>query len=132
MECYEYNTCGLYYKHVMTVNDDSSVINKWSFKLIDGARVIIYDRNRLIIQAHGYTARVDKTVKSWLSIVFKFRASRAICTFWHLTNVSLFGPSSLHTTTLGSSLIIGTCGRSYKNFYSRERKELYRINQIYC
>ncbi len=43
--------CGLYYKHLMIVNDDSSVISKWSFKLIDNPRVIIYDRHRFIIQA---------------------------------------------------------------------------------
>jgi hypothetical protein len=45
--------CGLYYKHVTIVNDNSSIINKRSFKLIDDARVIIYDRNRFIIRATG-------------------------------------------------------------------------------
>ena len=35
------------------VNDDSSVVNKQSFKLIDDARVVIYDRNRFIIPATG-------------------------------------------------------------------------------
>jgi hypothetical protein len=40
-------------KHVMIVNDDSSIVSNWSFKLIDDARVIIYDRNRFIIQATG-------------------------------------------------------------------------------
>ncbi len=44
------DTSGLYYKHAMIVNNDSSVINKWSFKFIDDARVIIYDHNRFIIQ----------------------------------------------------------------------------------
>ncbi len=43
--------CGLYYKHVMIVNDDSSVVSKWSFKLIADPRVVIYDRHRFIIQA---------------------------------------------------------------------------------
>ncbi len=43
--------CGLYYKHVTIVNDDSSVINKWSFKLIDDPRIVIYDRHKFIIQA---------------------------------------------------------------------------------
>ncbi len=42
--------CGLYYKHVTIVND--SVI-KWSFKLIDAARGVIYDRHVFIIQATG-------------------------------------------------------------------------------
>jgi hypothetical protein len=35
------------------VNDDSSVIIKWSFKLIDAARGIIYDRHMFIVQATG-------------------------------------------------------------------------------
>ncbi len=42
---------GLCYKHVMIVNDDFSIISKWSFKLIDDPKVIIYDRHRFIIQA---------------------------------------------------------------------------------
>ncbi len=33
------------------VNEDSSVISKWSSKLIDDARVVIYNRNMFIIQA---------------------------------------------------------------------------------
>ncbi len=47
------STRGLYYKHVMIVNDDSSIVSKWSFKLIDGARVMIYDCNMFIIQTTG-------------------------------------------------------------------------------
>ncbi len=43
--------CGLYYKHVSIVNDDSSVVSKWSFKLIDDPRVVIYSCHRFIIQA---------------------------------------------------------------------------------
>ncbi len=35
------------------VNDDSSVIIKWSSKLIDAARGIIYDRHMFIVQATG-------------------------------------------------------------------------------
>jgi len=46
---------GFYYKYVMIVNDNSGVISKWSFKLIDDTRVIIYDRNMFIIQATGVT-----------------------------------------------------------------------------
>jgi len=33
------------------INDNSSVANKWGTKLIGDARVVIYDRNILIIQA---------------------------------------------------------------------------------
>ncbi len=43
--------CGLYYKHMMIVNDDSSDISMWSSKLIDDARGIIYDHRMFIIQA---------------------------------------------------------------------------------
>jgi len=46
-------TTGLYYKHVTIVNDDSCIINNWSFKLIDNAGVAIYDHNRFIIHATG-------------------------------------------------------------------------------
>ncbi len=35
----------------MIVNDDSSVVIKWSFKLIDAARGVIYDRHMFIVQA---------------------------------------------------------------------------------
>ncbi len=44
-------TSGLYYKRVMILNDNSSIINKWSFKLIDDAWVVIYNRKRFIIHA---------------------------------------------------------------------------------
>jgi len=45
--------CGLYYKHLMIVNADSSVVNKWSIKLIDNPSVVTYNRHRFIIQATG-------------------------------------------------------------------------------
>jgi hypothetical protein len=44
-------SCGLYYEHMTIINDDSSVVIKWSSKLIDAAWGIIYDRHMLIIQA---------------------------------------------------------------------------------
>ncbi len=43
--------CGLYYKHMTIVNDDSSIISEQSFQLIDDARGVIYDRRMFIIQA---------------------------------------------------------------------------------
>ncbi len=46
--------CGLYYKHTMIVNDDSSIVSKWSSKLIDDARAVIYNRNMFIIQATDF------------------------------------------------------------------------------
>ncbi len=44
-------TSGLYYKHIMIVNDDSSVINKWWVSLTDDITVVILDRNMFIILA---------------------------------------------------------------------------------
>ncbi len=44
-------TCGLYYKHTTIANDNSSVVIKWSSKLIDAARGVIYDRHLFIVQA---------------------------------------------------------------------------------
>jgi hypothetical protein len=43
--------CGLYYKPIMTVNDDSWVINKLEASLTDDARVIIYNCHMFIVQA---------------------------------------------------------------------------------
>ncbi len=50
------------------MNYASSAISKWSFKLIDDARAIIYDRNVFIIQATEYmgeTKVLDKLEKTW-------------------------------------------------------------------
>jgi hypothetical protein len=44
---------GLYYKHVMIINDNSSVVSKRSFKLIDDPSVVIYNHHRFIIEATG-------------------------------------------------------------------------------
>ncbi len=46
---------GLYYKHITTVDDDSSIINKLEASLTDDVRVIIYDRHMFIVQATGLT-----------------------------------------------------------------------------
>jgi hypothetical protein len=48
---------GLYHKHEMILNYDSSVISKWSFKLIDDASVVIYDHNMFIIEATWHFCR---------------------------------------------------------------------------
>jgi hypothetical protein len=42
---------GLYYKHMMIVNDDSSIINKLGALLTDHTRVVIYDHHMFIVQA---------------------------------------------------------------------------------
>jgi hypothetical protein len=44
---------GLYYKHMTIVNDDSRLVIKRSFKLIDAARSVIHDRHIFIVQAIG-------------------------------------------------------------------------------
>jgi hypothetical protein len=43
--------CGLYYKHVTIVNDDSRIINKFEALLTDDARVITYNHHVFIVQA---------------------------------------------------------------------------------
>jgi hypothetical protein len=48
---YDYYVNGMYYKQMMIVNDNFSVISKWSSTLIDNARAEIYYRNMFIIQA---------------------------------------------------------------------------------
>jgi hypothetical protein len=45
--------CGLYYKPMTIVNDDSWVVTKLETLLTDDARVIIYDRHMFIVQATG-------------------------------------------------------------------------------
>jgi hypothetical protein len=58
MKCCEYNLCGLYYKHMTIINDESSIVNKLGASLTDDARVIIYDCHMFIVQAadHSYLA----------------------------------------------------------------------------
>jgi hypothetical protein len=49
----ESGSCGLYYKPMTIVNDDSTVVNKLEASLTDDARVIIYDCHMFIVQATG-------------------------------------------------------------------------------
>ncbi len=44
-------TCGLYYKPMTIINDNSRVINKLEASLTDNARVVIYDHQMFIVQA---------------------------------------------------------------------------------
>jgi len=41
----------MYYKPIMIVNGDSSIVNKLETSVIDDARVVIYDRHMFIVQA---------------------------------------------------------------------------------
>jgi hypothetical protein len=44
-------TCGLHYKPMTIVNDDSRVVNKLEALLTDVARVFIYDRHMFKVEA---------------------------------------------------------------------------------
>jgi hypothetical protein len=48
----DHYSCGLYYKHMTIVNDNSSVVSEQSFLLIDDASGVIYDRRMFIMQAN--------------------------------------------------------------------------------
>ncbi len=43
-------TSGLCYKHIMILNDDSSIVNEFEASLTDDARVVIYDRHMFIVK----------------------------------------------------------------------------------
>ncbi len=45
--------CGLYYKLMTIVNDDSRVVNKLEASLTDDARLVIYNCHMFIVQATG-------------------------------------------------------------------------------
>jgi hypothetical protein len=47
------SSCGLYYKQMTIVNDDSRVINKLEASLTD----VIYDYHMFIVQATGVTCK---------------------------------------------------------------------------
>ncbi len=51
--------CGLYYKHIMIVNYDSSIVNKFRASLTDDARVVIYNCHMFIGHWSYYTATVS-------------------------------------------------------------------------
>ncbi len=52
--------CGLYYKPMKIINDDSRIINKLEASLTDYARVVIYDYHMFIVQATGVVYGVVK------------------------------------------------------------------------
>ncbi len=77
---------GLYYKHMTIVNDDSSVVRKWSHTLINDARIVIYDRNVFIIQATGLTRNVRLERKN-LEVTKKKKKSFSTLTSGEQKNV---------------------------------------------
>jgi len=56
-----FNTSGLYYEPNMILDYDSRIVNKLETSLIDDARVIIYDRHMIIVEATG-----DSTCASYM------------------------------------------------------------------
>ncbi len=42
---------GIYYKHIIIINDDTNIVNKFEASLTDDTRVVIYDRHMFIVQA---------------------------------------------------------------------------------
>ncbi len=70
---YTYNVdiCGLYYKPMTIVNDDSRVINKLEASLTDNARDIIYDCHKQLNSAVLLANKVKNrlALKCSLSIV---------------------------------------------------------------
>jgi hypothetical protein len=83
--------CGLYYKHVMIVNDNSSIISKQSFKLIDNPRVIIYDRHRFILPATGLSQNIRF---GWLGLSGINTLARSVIKLYKL------GPECYFTTVI--------------------------------
>jgi hypothetical protein len=67
--------CGLYFKHVTIINDNSSAVSKWSFKLIDDPRVIIYDHHRLIIQATELISDIPLLPLLWVVDIYRIYKS---------------------------------------------------------
>jgi hypothetical protein len=57
-------SCGLYYKPITIVNDDSSIVSKLETSLIDDARFVIYDCNMFIVQSTGVFIEQFSTSKS--------------------------------------------------------------------
>jgi hypothetical protein len=56
MKCCEYDPCGLYFKPMMIINDDSRVITKLETSLTSDAIVVIYNRHMFIVQATDLSA----------------------------------------------------------------------------
>jgi hypothetical protein len=69
-------SCGLYHKHVTIVNDSPSIVSKWSFKLYDDPRVIIYDCHRFITQATdviNYDCKSDATMEPHIFVLYEHK-----------------------------------------------------------
>ncbi len=52
----------MYYKHIMIVNYDSSIINKFRASLADDSRVVIYDHHMFMVQATCCTGNTTELI----------------------------------------------------------------------
>jgi hypothetical protein len=68
--------CGLYYKPMKIVNDDSRVVNKLKTSLTDDARVVIYDHHMFIVQA------TDMVISG---LFHNFFPPKGLFTLWQLS-----------------------------------------------
>ncbi len=75
---------GLYYKHIMIVNDNSIVINKFVASLTDTAWVIIYDHHMFIVQATDSSTRL---LSIELNLVIKALSPSSGMYYKHITIV---------------------------------------------
>ena len=62
-------SCGLYYKPITIVNDDSRVVNKLETLLNDDARVIIYDHHMFIVQDSGLNCDKNDSINKLRSVL---------------------------------------------------------------
>jgi hypothetical protein len=66
-----WSNCGLHYKPMTIINDDSRVVNNLEASLTDDARVIIYDHHMFIVQATGLNCQQHFCPKSCFESLFK-------------------------------------------------------------
>jgi hypothetical protein len=52
------SSCGLYYKPMTIVNEDSRVVTKLETSLTDDARVVFHNRHMFIVLATGFTCKI--------------------------------------------------------------------------
>jgi hypothetical protein len=82
----ESNTCGLYYKPMTIINDNSRVVNKLEASLTDDDRVVIYDRHMFIVQAtvfyraHALLMLLKFSMQTLITVVLNpFKSQIKLC-----------------------------------------------------
>ena len=61
-------SCGLYYKPMMIINEDSKVVTKLETSLTDDARFVIYNCHMFIVQATGEFWKIPTNFQTLLLI----------------------------------------------------------------